>query len=109
MGWDPLHLPLGAIAVGTVVVAVLLYGIAPRLPPPFPSVMRLVCIWLVITSTTLLVIIDETWWHAAALGGAGLVAVIGVYLLQTRRKTTPVMEANTGKEAESTAVGEPAP
>jgi hypothetical protein len=93
MTWDLLQLPFDAIAIGTTVVAVVVYGIAARLPEPFPLLMRLLGVWLVITSTTLMVMTDETWWHAVTLGGAGLAAIIVIHLVQTRRKTAPVKEA----------------
>jgi hypothetical protein len=99
MGWNPLQLPLDAIAAVTTVAAVVLYGYASRLPLPFPMVMRLMCVWLLITSTTLLAMTGKDWWHAVVLGGAGLAAIVIIYLLQTRRKTAPVKEAN-GKAAE---------
>lgn len=82
-GLQPAHATVFAVA--TTAVAVALYGLAPRLPASLQTVMRLVCVWLVITSTTLLVLVDETLWHAVALGGGGLAAIVGIYLAQTRR------------------------
>ena len=78
-GLQPVHAVI--FAVTAVIVAVVLYGLAPRLPASLQAVMRLVCVWLVITSTTLLVLVDETLWHAIALGGSGLAAVAGIYLV----------------------------
>jgi len=92
MTWDLLQLPFDAIAIGTTVVAVVVYGLAACLPAPFPLLMRLLGVWLVITSTTLMVMTDEICWHAVALGGAGLAAIIAIFLVQTRRKTAPVKE-----------------
>jgi len=107
-GLQPVHAVIFAVAA--VVVAVVLYGLAPRLPAPLQAVMRLVCVWLVITSTTLLVLVDETLWHAVALGGGGLAAIAVIYLAQTRRKPAPAVESPEMEDREeTTAVEEPSP
>ena len=90
MEWNLSQLPLVAIGAGSTVVAVLLYGVAPRLPSPVPPVfLRLLAVWLLITSTTLCWLTDEVWWHAALLGGAGLAAIGVIFLAQTRRQRAP--------------------
>jgi len=93
-------------AIGAMVVAVALYGFAPRLPASMRTVLRLVCVWLMITSTTLLVLIDETWWHAVALGGGGLTGIGAIYLAQTRRQPE---ETEESAETEQAPVEEPVP
>lgn len=85
-----------AFAIGITVLAVVLYGFASRLPLPFPAIMRLVCVWLLVTSTTLLVMVDETLWQAIALGGGGVAAIVIIHLAQTRRKNRPVDKTVAG-------------
>jgi len=89
--------PVHAItfAVGITLLAVVLYSFASRLPLPFPAIMRLICVWLLITSTTLLVMTDDILWHAIVLGGGGLAAIVIIHLAQTRRKRAPIKKPVT--------------
>ncbi|MHB0937501.1 MAG: hypothetical protein ACYDCO_16300 [Armatimonadota bacterium] len=100
-GLQPLHAIM--FAIGTTALAVVLYGFAPRLPASLRAVLRLVCVWLVITSTTLVVMTGETLWHGVAIGGGGLAGIAVIYLAQTRRKPAP----ETEEKPEAAPVEEP--
>ena len=90
VGLDLFQLPFTSIAISTTAIAVLLYGIAARMPSPVPPVfIRLLAVWLLVTSTTLQAITGTAWWHAALLGGGGLALIGLIYLAQTRRKPAP--------------------
>ena len=76
----------GLLTLGTVLVGLLIFGLAPHLPTLFPpSITRFVGFFTILSAVITIRIETESWLIPALVGIASLLVMGGIHVIQTRR------------------------
>lgn len=99
---DTLRTPEALTALGTVVLGVLLYGLAPFLPSAFPRwFTRMVGFWVASLGLCTLWLITMAW-QIISLVGFFTLAIMAILHLRQERQTAKAEREETDAELEST-------
>ncbi|MHB9024800.1 MAG: hypothetical protein ACYC7E_11605 [Armatimonadota bacterium] len=104
---ETLLTPNGIFAAGTALAGLLLFCLAPYLPSAFPPyIARLVGFFAIFASLAPLWILSGSLLPSAIVGGACLLIMVIVHLLQTRRSKPPVDENEPQPDGVTVIVGD---
>lgn len=105
---ETLCTPICLFALGTALAGILLFGVAPYLPAPFPAwITRFVGLFAVCSSLPSLWVATESFQIPGIVGGISLFALLAIHLLQVKKR--PEASYPSTDEVTIDAPAEPVP